>query len=636
MSQEQRRPVCILGELQYNLSLDPGLGGVPDLRGRAATSGGPEVMVNQRPNLPALFLAAVRQHPRAELLGGRRVDGWKWWSSSEVLQAAREIAAGLIAQGLNAGERVGILSENRPEWLITDLAVQFAAAVDVPVYPTLPAAQAAFLLQDSGARFLILSGAEQARKLAQVRRELPGLQRAFCMEGAADGVMSLDELRSIGRGRLERNPGGLEERLAELGSDDLATIIYTSGTTGVPKGAMLSHRNFCHNVAACVHLFEWVEGDVALSFLPLSHVLERMVSYAYLEMGLSIGFIRGPEQLRDALGELRPHVFCTVPKVLEMAAGRIKEAIEGRSPLARTVGHKAMGWADAAADDFISGRRPGGLRGLRWKIADKLVLSKLRDRLGGRLKFMICGGAALSPDIARFFWAAGIPVYEGYGMTETAPVLTVNHPGAVTIGSVGEPIPEVELRVAADGEVLARGPNVMKGYWNRPVETEQALAGDWMHTGDVGFFDGDGRLHLTGRKKEILVLSTGKNVAPRAVEESLERSPFISRVIAVGDERPTVGVLIVPDVDRVLAWAAERRMPTEDLDVLLSSSEVRQLYQGEIQRLQAKLAVFEKARRFEFLLDQPTEENGLLTPTQKLRRHAVMQRYGELVDRMYK
>lgn len=589
-----------------------------------------------RPNLPALFLAATRQQPRERLLGARRGDTWQWMTSTDVVLAVREIAAGLVATGLKAGDRVGLISENRPEWLIVDMAVQFASGVDVPVYPTLPPEQGAFLLRDSGARFAIISGPEQARKLARTRDTLPELEHVFSMDPAGEGIETLDALRAAGRVYLDQNPGGLEERLAGLRPESLATIIYTSGTTGTPKGVMLSHGNFCSNVSACAELFQFEKGDVALSFLPLSHVLERMVSYAYLEMGLSIAFIKGPEQLRDALVEVRPHVFVTVPKVLEMVAGRIREAIDAKKGVARALGYKSLDWADAAADDFIHVRRPGGLRGLRWRLADKLVLGKLRERLGGRFKFMICGGAALSADIARFFWAAGIPVYEGYGMTETSPVLAVNHRGSTRLGTVGRPLAGVEIRVAADGEVLARGPNVMSGYWNRPIDTEQSLEGGWMHTGDLGFLDDEGYLHLTGRKKEILVLSTGKNVAPRAVEETLEKSPFIERVIAVGDERPTVGVLIVPNFDRVLAWAAERSMPTHDIQAVLSSSEVRRLYEAEIHRLQSKLAAFEKARRFEFLLDQPSEQNGLLTPTQKVRRHEVMRRYGQLVEQMYK
>ncbi len=588
--------------------------------------------MSYKANLPALFLSAVRRTERGSLLGGKRGDGWDWVSPHDALQTVRELGAGLVAAGLRTGERVALLCDNRPAWLTADLAVQFAAGADVPVYPTLPPDQVAFLLHDSGARFAIAGSREQAQRIARLRGGLPHLEQIWCVDGATEGALPLDALRDLGRSALGVDPGALEERLAALGPEALATIIYTSGTTGTPKGVMLTHGNFCHDIGACTELFAFERGDTALSFLPLSHVLERMVVYAYLDMGLSVAFIKGPEQLRDALAEVRPNVFVTVPKVLEMAQARIREAIDARRGLSRRFARLALHWAEESADARLAGRAPGGMR---FRLADRLVLAKLRERLGGRLKFIICGGAALDADVARFFWAAGIPVYEGYGMTETAPVLAVNTHRAVRLGTVGRAIPGVELRTAADGEVLARGPNVMSGYWNRPVETEQALVGGWMHTGDLGTFDREGYLTLTGRKKELLVLSSGKNVAPRAVEETLERSPFIRRVIAVGDERPAVGVLIVPDTDRVLAWASERGLPGEDMSGLLSSREVRRLYEGEIHRLQDKLAAFEKARRFEFLLDQPSEENGLLTPTQKVRRHEVLRRYGRLVDRMY-
>ncbi len=588
-----------------------------------------------RSNLPALFMAVVREFPRERLYGARHGQRWTWLSTREVVAAIRETAAGLVARGLRPGDRVGLLAENRPEWMIADLAVLFAAGADVPVYPTLPADQAAFVLRDAGCRFVVVSGPEQSRKLDRVRGGLPDLEAVFSMDGGPDAE-SLEALRAQGRAQLAADPGLLEERLAGLGPDSLATIIYTSGTTGTPKGVMLTHGNFCANVAGCLTRFAFAQGDVALSFLPLSHVLERMVQYAYLEKGVAVAFVKGPEQLRDALGEVRPNVFLTVPKVLELAAERIHETVAGKRGLARAVARRALGWADAGADALIAGERPAGTAGWRWRLADRLLLSKLRERLGGRLKFLICGGAALAPDLARFFWAAGVPVYEGYGLTETSPVLAVNHPGHVKLGSVGRPLPGVEIRVASDGEVLARGANVMKGYWNRPEETAPSLVDGWLHTGDLGYLDPDGFLFLTGRKKEILVLSTGKNVAPRAVEESLERSPYINRVIAVGDERPSVGVLIVPETDRVLAWAAERQLPTRDLRELLSTAEVRRLYEGEIHRLQERLAAFEKARRFEFLVDPPTEDNGLLTPTQKVRRHEVLRRFGPLVERMYR
>lgn len=590
----------------------------------------------ERHNLPALFLSVIRQQPRAQFFGYRLGEKrWTWLSTQDALQEVREIAGGLLAMGLQPGDRVGLLSENRPHWMLADMGVQFAVGADVPIYPTLPPDQTAFILKDSGARFLFVSTPAQAAKIAKVRAQLTSLELVICFDGPAQEAIPLEELRQAGRKYLDQSPGALEERLASLGPETLATLIYTSGTTGTPKGVMLTHGNLCSNVAACRDLWGFERGSFALSFLPLSHVFERMVSYVYLEMGLGIGFIKGPEQLREALLELRPQVFVTVPKVLEMITGRIKEMIEAKGALARGLGLKALTWAEAVVPDLVAGRPITGLKALRYKIADKLVLSKLRERMGGRLQVMISGGAGLPEDVARFFWSAGIPVDEGYGMTETSPVIAVNHKGATKLGTVGRPVARTKVHIAADGEVLVQGPGVMKGYWNKPAETEQALAGGWLHTGDLGRIDDEGFLRLTGRKKEILVLSTGKNVATRSIEESLERSPFINRVIAVGDERPAVGVLIVPNMDRVLAWAAEHKLPTNDSQTLLATGEIRQLFEAEILRLQSRLAAYEKARRFEFLLDPMSEENGLLTPTQKVRRHEVLRRFSQLVEKMY-
>lgn len=588
-----------------------------------------------RSNLPALFLHAIRTATRADLFGYRRPDGWDWISSQEALLTVREVAAGLVARGLPPGGRVGLVSENRPEWIMCDLAIQFAGGVTVPAYPTLPHDQVRYIFNDADVALAIASTADQAEKVNSVRGQLPALKTLISIDSEGEGVENLRLLREDGRRFLEQNPGTLEERLAGLGPDDMATIIYTSGTTGVPKGVVLTQGNLCTNVAACVDLFAFERGDTALSFLPLSHVLERMVQFAYIEMGLGIAYVRSLERLADSLVEVKPHVFVAVPRLLERVAGKVFDQVASLTGAKKLIARRALMWADAAADDFLAGRALRGLKALRWSIADKVVLGRVREKLGGRLKFMISGGAALSPRVARFFWSANIPVFEGYGMTESAPVLNVNYPGHVKLGTVGPAITGVEIRIASDGEILARGPNVMRGYWKLDLDSEQTLRGGWLHTGDLGRIDEDGFLQITGRKKEILVLSTGKNVSPVAIEEALEQSPFISKVIAVGDEKPSVGVLIVPNLERLAEWAAERKLPVDDPEALVAHEQVRHLFQSEISRLQSRLAVFEKARQFDFLLHEPTEQNGLLTPTQKLRRKVVLERYGNLVERMY-
>lgn len=589
-----------------------------------------------RRNLASLLLHAVREHPRPDMLMFRKGPGeWESLSSRQVLEAVREIAAGLMVDGLEPKQRVGILSENRPEWVLVDFATQFAGAVDVPCYPTLPADQVSYLLADSEARYLIVSSSEQARKVERIRDELPHLIKVYCMDGAAEGAEPLSELRERGRVFLHDHPGALEERLAALDPDDLATLIYTSGTTGKPKGVMLTHRNLCSNVAACRDILPFRPGEVSISFLPLSHVLERMVTYVYVEVGLGIAMVRRIERVPDALTEIKPHVFVTVPRLLSRVYDAVSDQVHARKGVAGALARRAFGWAAASSDAMISGSRPKGLLGMGWKLADKTILSKVRDKLGGRLRFIVSGGAALPAHVNRFFWAAGIEVYEGYGLTETSPVISANTPGSVQVGSVGKAISGVEVRVTDDGEVICRGPNVMKGYWNLSQESEEVLRGGWFYTGDLGEFDESGFLTLKGRKKEILVLSTGKNVAPRAIEETLEQSPFITRVIAVGDEKPSVGVLVVPNEEQVRLWAADEGIELPEAGDLTSHDSVRQLIESEIRRLQSNLAIFEKVRKFEFLQDDLTEENGLLTPTQKVRRGELTKRYEDLIENMY-
>ncbi len=588
-----------------------------------------------RPNLPAIFLHCVHEHERERFLGARKGRRWEWISSREALAAVREIAAGLIARGLEPGDRVGLISENRPEWILADMGIQFARGVNVPVYPTLPANQAEYILKDCGARFVFVSNPDQAAKVASVRESLPDLEQVFTFDEEGSGAIHVSVLREEGRQALIANEGLVDARLVDLDPGDLATIIYTSGTTGTPKGVMLTHRNFCSNVGACAHLFRFETGDRALSFLPLSHVLERMVNYVYIQVGLSVGYVSRLERVADALGEVKPQVFVTVPRLLERIASVVREQVEEQKGMKRTLGRKMLEWALAAADDIVAGRKPRGLAALRLKMADRAILSRVRARLGGQLKFMISGGAALPADVARFFWAAGLPVYEGYGMTESSPVISVNYPGRVKLGTVGPPIVGVEVRISDEGEILARGPNVMRGYWNRPRETDETLFGGWLHTGDLGYLDPDGFLAITGRKKDIIVLSTGKNVSPVAIEQEIEKSPYVLRAVAVGDERPHIGLLIVPNVERLVEWARDRHLPVDDIPALLERAEVRRLYEGEISRHQANLAVFEKARRFEFLLEDFSEENGLLTPTQKVRRAEVLRRFGDVVEKMY-
>ena len=590
-----------------------------------------------RRSLPALFLASVKSYPRERMFLTRQKGGsWEPLSSRQALEAVHEIAGGLIADGLEPGDRVALVSENRWEWVLSDVATHFCRGVDVPVYPTLPADQVRYIIADAGARFAIVSTTQQVKKIEAEKDRLPQLERVYSMEPGVEGAESLSDLRERGREYLEQHPGVVEERLASIAPDDLATLIYTSGTTGTPKGVMLTHENFCSNVAAAAAAFTFEDGDLALSFLPLSHVLERMVTYVYLEKGATIAHVRRLERVADALREVRPHVFATVPRLLERAYSGVMEQVEKARGAKKILARKALGWADACAEAHMAGRRPGAFKGLRWKMADKVVLSKIREKLGGRLRFVISGGAAMPVHVGHFFWGVGIEVYEGYGLTETSPVLTANTPGNVRLGTVGKVFEGVELRLADDGEVVVRGPNIMKGYWKRREETEEVLRGEWLYTGDLGTVDDEGFLTLTGRKKEIIVLSTGKNIGPRAVESVVEKSPFVNRVIAAGDDRPSIGILLLPNFERLEQWAREQGLAWDRPESLLERQEVLDLFKREINSRQAHLAAYEKAHQFAFLPEELSEDNGLLTPTQKVRRRQVCARYADLIEGMYR
>ncbi|MFN7964724.1 MAG: long-chain fatty acid--CoA ligase, partial [Acidobacteriota bacterium] len=539
------------------------------------------------PHLPALFAAAMAKTAHRELLGARAHRDWSWHSPEEVSAAVREVAAGLIAAGLQPGERVGLISENRPEWVFTDFGAQHAALVDVPVYPTLPADQTAFILKDAQTKAVFVSNKAQAAKLRQ--GSASGIEHVFCFESNVDGTISFEELRRRGREHLAQDPTAVDRRVADLKPDSLATLIYTSGTTGEPKGVMLTHANFCHNVGQVLAALEqtFTFGYRAVSFLPLCHATERLVTYAYLQAGMAIGYVSHVERVADACEELKPHLLVSVPGVLALIRSRIMARIAKERPFKRGILERMLAWGSQDAERRASLRPLTLWRRVRWAICDRILYRQLRARLGGQLLAVIVGGAALPVDLCRFFWGIGLPIIEGYGMTEASPVLAVNRYGRTRFGTVGPAIPGVDLSIAHDGEILAKGPNVMLGYWNRPQETAETVRNGLLHTGDLGRIDQDGFLQITGRKKEILVLSTGKNVAPRLIEDALAASHFIKFAIAVGDGKPSVGVILVPNIDAVRHWAEEQGLDEMDDDALLGLPQTNALFGAELSRLQA-------------------------------------------------
>jgi long-chain acyl-CoA synthetase len=571
-----------------------------------------------------------------------RATGFEDWSTEQFVDAIRNLSLGLDALGVTPGDRVAIMSESRPEWVMADLAILTAGAVTVPVYPTLSASQAAYILADAGARGVIVSDAVQAAKIQEIRHRAPSVEFVVVFdEGVArDGasILTRSEVAARGHAALERDPSlpaRHAAKIAAVAPEDLATIIYTSGTTGEPKGVMLTHENIVSNIRGVHPLLVKGPEDVALSFLPLSHSFERTVVYSYLTDGVTVTFAETMDSLARDLPAVAPTLLTAVPRVFEKLHARIVDTVEQGSGLRRRLFHWAfrVGLARVARAQA----RDGSLAPSGWRdrLADALVFAKIRARVGGRLRLLFSGSAPLPTFIAEFFAAAGLPILEGYGLTETSPVLTANPPERPRFGTVGPAIPGVELRIAEDGEILARGPNVMRGYWNKPDATAEALVDGWFHTGDIGRLDGDGYLTITDRKKDLLVTSGGKKVAPQPIESRLKASGLVAEAIVVGDRRRFTAVLIVPNFvvlgERLKALGRAGGAPEE----LVRRPDVVGLYQELVDALNRDLAPFEQMKRVALLPAEFSISGGELTPTLKVRRKVVEARWQGTIDALY-
>jgi long-chain acyl-CoA synthetase len=567
------------------------------------------------------------RYPRATLVGRSLASGIQWISSKDFFERVRDISLGLSALGLKRGDRAAIIAESRPEWLIADLAILTAGGVTVPVYPTLAAPQARYILQDAGARWVFVSNATQAEKVQQVRHELPGLEAVVLIEPGATArgsVVTLDEVAARGHAAITGSWGVAKEykdRARAIQPGDLATLIYTSGTTGEPKGVMLTHGNLASNMHASGEALQVNEEDVALSFLPLSHAFERLVAYVYLSAGTTLVFAESIETIARDIAAVRPTVLTAVPRVFEKLHTRITEKAASGSGVKRML----FNWA------VNQGRRGGLFRG----IADRLVLRKIRDGLGGRLKYLVSGSAPLSKEIAGFFQSCGFNIIEGYGLTESAPVLTVNPPDAPRLGSVGRAVRGVELRIAEDGEILARGPNIMAGYYNKPEATAAAVDNGWLHTGDIGEIDADGYLKITDRKKDLLVTSGGKKIAPQPIEARLKANPLVAEAVLIGDRRKYPAVLIVPDFGVLERRLRDLGRPPTSRDELPGRADVVALYQELVDALNRDLSQFERIKRLAILPREFTIDSGELTPTLKVKRKVVEERYKDTIASLY-
>ena len=571
----------------------------------------------------------------------RKTDGtWRPVSAEEFGSTTKGLALGLALLGVDRHDRVAILSENRPEWAATDFAALALGALTVPIYTTYLAPQVEYILRDSMAKVVVVSNAVELQKVLDVRLRCKELEQILVMEptpwSAGKSTPFADVVKK-GLGLLAVDPHAFDERTDALEGSDWATMIYTSGTTGEPKGAVLTHENFVSNVATCSTLFDVTADDIALSFLPLSHVFERMVDYLYFSRAATIAYAESIEKLSESFQEVKPHCFAAVPRVYEKILSRVQAAVEQAPAIRRKIFAWGVKTGQARLACEERGETPGGWLSLKARLADRLVFSKIKARLGGRFRFAISGGAPLGREVAEFFWTAGVHVYEGYGLTETSPVLTCNRPGEWRLGSVGRTVPGVTLKLAPDGEVLAKGPNVMAGgYWRKREETESVFdEGGWFRTGDIGNFDGEGYLTLTDRKKEILVNAYGKNVAPAPIEAALKMVRYVSSAVLIGNRRKFLSVLLVPNFERLEAWAHENNLNWSTGAELLASPKVRALFKQALDIVNGDEPHERQIRAFSLLVEDFTTDGGELTPTLKIKRRVVDEKYKDLIDRMY-
>jgi len=570
----------------------------------------------------------------------KKGDRWEKISVPEFRDNVRWFSTALRNLGVKPGDRVAILAENRPEWTFADFGILCAAAVTVPVYPTLLAWQIEYILNDASAVAVVCSTEEQMKKVLEIKSHCPSIHSVIVCDPPAplpEGVLTFQKMVEDGRKDEEVNGRARFDELRNSRKpNDLATLVYTSGTTGNPKGAMLSHGNIASNVAAVTQVLKLQQGWVALSILPLSHILERTADYSYLAKGGTVAYAENVNKVGENLQEVKPDVFAAVPRLFEKMRAKVLDNV-ATQPASK---QKIFKWALGIAAERVPYRverksMPLGLA-MKSAVADKLVFRKILARLGGNVKYVLSGGAPLSAELAAFFIGAGLEILEGYGLTETSPVITVNSPEFRRIGTVGKLIPGVEVKIADDGEILSRGPHIMQGYWNNPEATAQAIDPDgWFHTGDIGELDRDGFLKITDRKKDIIINAYGKNIAPQPLEGMLKSSPYIGTPVLIGDRRKFLTAIIIPNFEKLERDASALGIQWTNRQELVNHDKVKAIFQSELDRFNQNLDRQEKIRRFALLANDFTIENDEITPSLKVKRKVIDKKYKDVIDGMY-
>jgi long-chain acyl-CoA synthetase len=590
--------------------------------------------------LARLFWSRVEKGGDSPAQKFKHADGWQTLSWRGLGQVVREVALGLLALGRKKGEAVALFSASRPEWVQADFAIFSAGCVTIPVYPSYTPEQLAYIVSDSGARTLIVEDPAQLAKALEARGKMDSLEQIVVIqgyEGKDSSVVTWGELRRMGRDNRERLKSVLADRVASTRPEDIATIVYTSGTTGPPKGVVQAHGNHMAALQSAAQSTKIREGDVHLLFLPLAHAFARFESFMGIHRGLTTAFAENLDKVGENLREVRPDFICSVPRVFEKVYAKILAGVEAGSPLKKKIFHWAIG-VGRQVSRLQQARRPvpGGLS-LRRRIAHRLVFSKLHHALGGRLRFCFSGGAPLSKEIAEFFHAAGILILEGYGLTETCPILAANHPDAFKFGSVGRAIPGVELKIAPDGEILARGGNVAtRGYFKKPEATAEVFeTGGWFHTGDIGRLDDEGFLFITDRKKDLIVTAGGMNIAPQNIENLLKGDSFISQAVVHGDRRPYPIALITLNADELLKFARAQGILSSDPVFLVKHPKVVERVSRVVEEKNSALQSYAKIKKFALLPTDFTQDGGELTPTLKVKRKVVAEKYRSVIESLY-
>ena len=587
--------------------------------------------------LNQLFLNTIKSYPKDDLLLSKKEGKYVPISTEEFADRVKCFSLGLRDLGLEAGDKLIILSENRPEWVISDVANLCLGGITVPIYTSLIPEQIKYIIDDSDAKIVVVSDQGQWQKIEAIKSELTKVTSYISyLSEAPEGVLTFDQVLERGRKMDKQNPGLFEKMALEVKPDAIASIIYTSGTTGPPKGVMLTHNNIFSNVKTCSSILPFKDTDTVLSFLPLSHILERMAMFAYLYNGMSVGFAESIDTLGENLLEVRPYIMVNVPRVLEKIYAKVIDNVQAGSSLKRKIFFWAMKVGRKYGRKKILNQPIPKLLQFKRNLANKLVFSKVYAKTGGRVRFFLCGGAPLSKDIGEFFYAIGLTVIEGYGLTETSPVITANTFENLKFGTVGKPIPGVDVRIDEDGEILTKGPHVMNGYYKKEAASREAFEGGWFHTGDIGHFDEEGFLVITDRKKDIIVTSGGKNVAPQPIEGILNLNPYISNALVIGDSRKFISALVVPNFEKLEEYAKQNNISFEDHCDLVKNEEIVRFIQEQVDRSAPNLASYEKVKKIA-LLDKEFEiEKGEITPTLKVKRNIVEEKYRGVIDAMYR